>query len=146
MCQALCQVLAGWNALRSKDTPTRMPPATHTHIHSHLSLSSLNNSSPSVNSFKNIPIVFQRAAQSVIGNKEKECEKLKNPMKTLNSRESNKNKVFFLSINSITRKSSEKRIHTYTDFWNKSCGWENRTPAPPHSTRTKLRQDEVKTL
>ena len=121
-------------------TPRHECPPPHTHIHSHLSLSSLNNSSPSVNSFKNIPIVFQRAAQSVIGNKEKECEKLKNPMKTLNSRESNKNKVFFLSINSITRKSSEKRIHTYTDFWNKSCGWENRTPAP-----RPLHEDEAAT-
>ena len=49
------------------------PP--HTHIRSYLSLSSLNNSSPTVNSFKNIPIIFQRAAQSVIGNKEKESVK-----------------------------------------------------------------------
>jgi len=56
-------------------TPRHECPPPHTHIHSHLSLSSLNNSSPSVNSFKNIPIIFQRAAQSVIGIKEKESVK-----------------------------------------------------------------------
>ena len=76
-------------------TPRHECPPPHTHIHSHLSLSSLNNSSPSVNSFKNIPIIFQRAAQSVIRNKEKESVKnLKIRWKPSTPEDQIKNKYF----------------------------------------------------